>query len=844
MPNISHSPIEKKQPTPHGQGPAAAAGKSPFAAREPQSLGGNGLMSPVQLLALQRSAGNQAVQRMLAKPAARTAQPAQPVIQRMIADDIDVFRMTDPPADQLRQLLKLFTDWENEAQDARSLLMRQKLSVSRLNDFLNDHRYEYLKNQDNMYAYIKSNVYDSLIIEAATMEQPDAYSFFCELVFPTRTFFNEQSFTEAIPIIPDLSFEQQNEVVHRSYDILALRALRHVKHFKKVYDSFPAIAALYSKVVASGSFQSLSDQEQNVHITDLLGDGGQKDAALEKLAGQFPELSLLAPPQSFFDDKTLNKEKVNAIYPGEEFSKLIDIIAKARNTGEMAKALKQLGQFMLATQIKQTEMASIFAALKSIVDLHNPALRKQLYDSLAKLLQKPEQDEPQKQDDASELDSYSDDDIYSDDTTDSEVDAEPINREGLIDDLAKSNEPMRLLRLMLSDVYPHYLTDTNAKGFLDNSKARTAIKNTTNQNKVLNALITLKNREYMSKYAAAIVKQIFKDTKGHEPLAIIDTFATMELLIKLNYVDQLLACQNMNNLKNILDQQMGTTLGLNEEELTQTGLEHLIQKFRNVTDLLTYAGQLRKIKEREQQTQAIAGFKQFVLSVMQDANNAAYQKFRYGEEEDASDSEAWQHLAKVLELPDVREEWKRGATQVVDHEDKKWTVRDTDAPSDMLLLGTDFNTCQSIDNGLYNQCLLSYLIDGKNRAIVIKQQKANTADKDVKMVGRALFKLLLDDEQNVVLYLEKTYVDETQIKKQDADAMLLSMAKQRAREISQYLNIKLLAAESTNFAEGVPSGSDLHSLGGPAPFDYNDTELEGGPPAFTIDSISVVELPY
>lgn len=50
-----------------------------------------------------------------------------------------------------------------------------------------------------------------------------------------------------------------------------------------------------------------------------------------------------------------------------------------------------------------------------------------------------------------------------------------------------------------------------------------------------------------------------------------------------------------------------------------------------------------------------------------------------------------------------------------------WTICDTDNPCDLILIGTEVPSCQHIDKDpSYSKCLLAYLIDGKNRALVVK----------------------------------------------------------------------------------------------------------------------------
>ncbi|MBA3602077.1 MAG: hypothetical protein H0W50_00160 [Parachlamydiaceae bacterium] len=128
----------------------------------------------------------------------------------------------------------------------------------------------------------------------------------------------------------------------------------------------------------------------------------------------------------------------------------------------------------------------------------------------------------------------------------------------------------------------------------------------------------------------------------------------------------------------------------------------------------------------------------------------------------------------------------------------------TDDPIDLLLCGTDVaGSCQRLDGGAnLNKGLLGYLMDGKNRLLVIKE-------KNEKIVARCMLKLLWDGEQPV-LYREDFYPDTLTKLQRDALEHL-------AKKLSVKLNVPL-----TNSSEGAPYGRKLHSLGGPAPYEYTD----------------------
>jgi hypothetical protein len=136
-----------------------------------------------------------------------------------------------------------------------------------------------------------------------------------------------------------------------------------------------------------------------------------------------------------------------------------------------------------------------------------------------------------------------------------------------------------------------------------------------------------------------------------------------------------------------------------------------------------------------------------------------------------------------------------------------WEVIDTDDPCDLLLLGTEVSgSCQRIDGtSNLNKCLLSYLIDGKNRAIVIK-------NKSGKIMARGVLRILWDDIREApVLFQERTYPHPLDPLLEEA---LNDSFKRRARE----LRLPLLSGEPTDLYYP----NEIHSLWCAAPSEYVD----------------------
>jgi hypothetical protein len=134
---------------------------------------------------------------------------------------------------------------------------------------------------------------------------------------------------------------------------------------------------------------------------------------------------------------------------------------------------------------------------------------------------------------------------------------------------------------------------------------------------------------------------------------------------------------------------------------------------------------------------------------------------------------------------------------------KEWTVVDTDNGEDLQACGEEvLGSCQSIDSATeYNQCLLSYLLDGKNRLIAVKNANG-------KIVTRCIIRVLWDDkDKKPVLFQERAY--QAAGAPQKALIALDLMAKKRAKE----LDIPLV---STSYIH------KLYSLNTKAPFEYVD----------------------
>ncbi|MBP9842337.1 MAG: hypothetical protein KBC64_07965, partial [Simkaniaceae bacterium] len=131
----------------------------------------------------------------------------------------------------------------------------------------------------------------------------------------------------------------------------------------------------------------------------------------------------------------------------------------------------------------------------------------------------------------------------------------------------------------------------------------------------------------------------------------------------------------------------------------------------------------------------------------------------------------------------------------------------TDDPRDMFLCGTEVpGSCQRVDGDpRYSQCLLSYVLDGKNKLIAIK-------DSEEKIVARRIFRLLFDEKGNPALFLEKHYGR--------SEAVIQQAILDQAVACAASLHLPLYIQESLE--DGLPSSTTLNSLGSSAPTEYVD----------------------
>ncbi len=130
------------------------------------------------------------------------------------------------------------------------------------------------------------------------------------------------------------------------------------------------------------------------------------------------------------------------------------------------------------------------------------------------------------------------------------------------------------------------------------------------------------------------------------------------------------------------------------------------------------------------------------------------------------------------------------------------TLKLTEDPWDLFISGLEVKSCISPD-GLhsYRRGLMSYVMDGRNAMIVIKNQKGN-------ILSRSVIRMVLDQDDSPALLLEKGYPDQSNLLFIDA-----------ARDIADEMELPLYRCVDAK------KGEKVKVLEGRAPFDYFDEFL-------------------
>lgn len=168
---------------------------------------------------------------------------------------------------------------------------------------------------------------------------------------------------------------------------------------------------------------------------------------------------------------------------------------------------------------------------------------------------------------------------------------------------------------------------------------------------------------------------------------------------------------------------------------------------------------------------------------------------------------------KNLLSQDLTDVWKHLVADISTSRLHGLVVEDTDDPCDLLLIGTDVSTCQDVNKDpKISKCLQAYLLDGKIRAIVVKNELG-------KIIARCMLRLLWDPyEKRAVLFKERIYTS-------DEDPLLSKLLREMSKRRAEALGV-VLVGDSTmsNMQNGKfnPYPNPLESFKSKAAFEYVD----------------------
>lgn len=166
-----------------------------------------------------------------------------------------------------------------------------------------------------------------------------------------------------------------------------------------------------------------------------------------------------------------------------------------------------------------------------------------------------------------------------------------------------------------------------------------------------------------------------------------------------------------------------------------------------------------------------------------------------------------EHLAKLKELNNkVFKKW-------ISEYSQNGEVQITDDAIDLFLIGTEISgSCQNIESvgGTLNKCLMGYVMDGKNKACVIK-------DGNGRIMARCIIRLLIDEKtKKAVMVKEPLYCIANDKILETSDSKL----RDKCIEYAKWLGVALVESEQDG---NKTYPNTLISVGSNAPYEYVDS---------------------
>ena len=174
-----------------------------------------------------------------------------------------------------------------------------------------------------------------------------------------------------------------------------------------------------------------------------------------------------------------------------------------------------------------------------------------------------------------------------------------------------------------------------------------------------------------------------------------------------------------------------------------------------------------------------------------------------------------EHLRIINDInPDVYIKWINGQDEFNATQNSEDKIIVSDDPVDLFLIGTEVdNSCQSIEyGGDYNKCLMGYVMDGKNKALVLKNDEG-------KIVARCIIKLILDETCKKVIMMKEPMYMKTGIQL-ELDRKL----QDKCVEYAKYLGVTaIMGSGSVDAKDKERYTGDLIIKKVPTPYQYEDS---------------------
>ena len=170
--------------------------------------------------------------------------------------------------------------------------------------------------------------------------------------------------------------------------------------------------------------------------------------------------------------------------------------------------------------------------------------------------------------------------------------------------------------------------------------------------------------------------------------------------------------------------------------------------------------------------------------------------------------------------PTLLEKWKepleisilqiKQTTSIIILQPNLKSIVSAESWEDFLLMGTEVhNSCQRIDGDpKLIKCLLAYILDGKNKVILVKDTLG-------KIVARTVLRIMWDKAQKCpVLFMERLYT-------KGINKEFSILIRKGCETLAKKMKLTLVANKN-DFPSGLPYNGELFALGGPCPFEYVD----------------------